>query len=231
MYDFFASLFGADNASTATWIAGFLALLVVLFLLWLFVRAIRRPRSADGRRSKHARLAVTDAAAIDPRRRLVLVRRDDVEHLIMIGGPTDIVIEQDIRRHTSARSLQTAEATPPAPKPVAPTPTPSKPKPSPAPVAAAKPVEPVTTPSVSKPSATRVEPAATPFVPKTDVSGDLSKAAAKVGSTVAAVGTVASQASAAPRVSAQSVEEPRADKPKASDDIEALLDEIAEPKK
>nr|WP_245317801.1 flagellar biosynthetic protein FliO [Ensifer sp. 1H6] len=37
-----------------------------------------------------------DAAAVDTRRRLVLVRRDDVEHLIMIGGPTDIVIESRI---------------------------------------------------------------------------------------------------------------------------------------
>jgi hypothetical protein len=34
---------------------------------------------------------------VDARRRLVLVRRDDVEHLILIGGPTDVVVERDIR--------------------------------------------------------------------------------------------------------------------------------------
>jgi hypothetical protein len=39
---------------------------------------------------------VLDAAAVDARRRLVLVRRDGIEHLIMIGGPTDIVIESGI---------------------------------------------------------------------------------------------------------------------------------------
>ncbi|MFD0917537.1 hypothetical protein ACFQ14_14090 [Pseudahrensia aquimaris] len=109
MTDFFAGLFGPEMAGTAMIIASLVALLLVLFLIWLVVRAIRRPRAAGGRRSKQARLAVTDAAAIDPRRRLVLVRRDDVEHLIMIGGPTDVVIEQDIRRLSSARSIQDVE--------------------------------------------------------------------------------------------------------------------------
>jgi hypothetical protein len=41
---------------------------------------------------------VIDAASVDGRRRLLLVRRDNVEHLVMIGGPTDIVIEQNIVR-------------------------------------------------------------------------------------------------------------------------------------
>jgi hypothetical protein len=49
------------------------------------------------------RLAVIDAAAVDGRRRLVLVRRDNVEHLLMIGGPTDIVVEPNILRAVSAR--------------------------------------------------------------------------------------------------------------------------------
>ena len=48
------------------------------------------------------RLAVTEQATVDSRRRLVLVRRDDVEHLIMTGGPVDVVIETDIAvRHVS----------------------------------------------------------------------------------------------------------------------------------
>ena len=44
------------------------------------------------------RLAVIDAAAVDGRRRLVLVRRDNVEHLLMIGGPADLVVEPNIVR-------------------------------------------------------------------------------------------------------------------------------------
>jgi hypothetical protein len=42
------------------------------------------------------RLEVVDQASIDGRRRLVLIRRDEVEHLIMTGGPVDVVIETGI---------------------------------------------------------------------------------------------------------------------------------------
>lgn len=42
------------------------------------------------------RLDVVDQANVDGRRRLVLVRRDNVEHLIMTGGPVDVVIETNI---------------------------------------------------------------------------------------------------------------------------------------
>jgi flagellar protein FliO/FliZ len=42
------------------------------------------------------RLGVIEQAPVDSRRRLVLVRRDDVEHLIMTGGPVDVVIETNI---------------------------------------------------------------------------------------------------------------------------------------
>lgn len=42
------------------------------------------------------RLGVVEAASVDGRRRLILVRRDNVEHLIMTGGPVDVVIETGI---------------------------------------------------------------------------------------------------------------------------------------
>lgn len=72
-----------------------LGLLCLVAVLW-FIR--NRPSSPfiRGGKNRQPRLAVLDAAAIDTRRRLVLVRRDDVEHLIMIGGPTDLVVESRI---------------------------------------------------------------------------------------------------------------------------------------
>ena len=42
------------------------------------------------------RLSVMEEAKVDRVRRLVLIRRDDVEHLIMTGGPVDVVIETGI---------------------------------------------------------------------------------------------------------------------------------------
>jgi hypothetical protein len=48
---------------------------------------------------------VVDAASVDGRRRLVLIRRDNIEHLLMIGGPGDVVIEQNIVRAAAAREV------------------------------------------------------------------------------------------------------------------------------
>ncbi|MGQ0673790.1 MAG: flagellar biosynthetic protein FliO [Hyphomicrobium sp.] len=42
------------------------------------------------------RLDVVEQANVDGRRRLLLVRRDEIEHLIMTGGPVDVVIETGI---------------------------------------------------------------------------------------------------------------------------------------
>lgn len=61
------------------------------------------PLSPLGPRGRQARLAVIDAAAVDARRRLVLIKRDNVEHLLMIGGPTDIVVESNITRTAASR--------------------------------------------------------------------------------------------------------------------------------
>src|SRR5262249_46846828 len=47
------------------------------------------------------RPAVIDQATVDSRRRLVLIRRDNVEHLLIIGGPSDVVVEQNILRATT----------------------------------------------------------------------------------------------------------------------------------
>jgi len=42
------------------------------------------------------RLTLCDSVMIDNERRIILVRRDDVEHLIMIGGAGDMIIEHNI---------------------------------------------------------------------------------------------------------------------------------------
>ena len=46
-----------------------------------------------------------DAATVDGRRRLVLIRRDNIEHLLMIGGPTDLVVEPNIVRAVGSREV------------------------------------------------------------------------------------------------------------------------------
>ena len=42
------------------------------------------------------RLSVIEIQSIDARRKLLLIRRDDVEHLIMLNGERDLLIESGI---------------------------------------------------------------------------------------------------------------------------------------
>src|SRR5436190_1697976 len=70
---------------------------------WLVRRFAGNRLGANTTRGRMPRLAVIDAAAVDGRRRLVLVRRDNIEHLLMIGGPTDVVVESNIVRALPGR--------------------------------------------------------------------------------------------------------------------------------
>ncbi len=46
--------------------------------------------------NKQKRLALIESTSVDSKHRLLLVRRDDVEHLILTGGPIDLVVETGI---------------------------------------------------------------------------------------------------------------------------------------
>ncbi|MDI7863904.1 flagellar biosynthetic protein FliO [Rhizobiaceae bacterium n13] len=82
-----------------------LALVCFAFVM-MYIRRRAPSPFVRGGKNRQPRLQVLDAAAVDARRRLVLVRRDDVEHLIMIGGPTDIVIESGIGELQEATPIQ-----------------------------------------------------------------------------------------------------------------------------
>lgn len=97
MMEWLVSIVPEGYANAILWLAAALALLIIVLFLIRIIRRFATGTFVAGGRNRRARLAVMDAAAIDSRRRLVLVRRDDVEHLILIGGPTDVVVEQDIR--------------------------------------------------------------------------------------------------------------------------------------
>jgi flagellar protein FliO/FliZ len=96
-------LFGEQGAKYATWVfTALILLLVVLAAIWLVRKALgdrlNFSEKAD-RRGRAPRLGVTESFTVDRQgRRLVMVRRDNTEHLIMIGGPNDVVIESNIVR-------------------------------------------------------------------------------------------------------------------------------------
>jgi len=78
-----------------------LALVFVIGLIGLLALAARRmgfgyPTTAfKGGRKK--RLSVVEITPLDGRRRLVLVRRDDTEHLLMLSPTRETVIETGIK--------------------------------------------------------------------------------------------------------------------------------------
>src|ERR1700754_1923773 len=98
----FETLFGAGQYGLKVVFATIVVLALLALTAWLLRRFGTERLGAGAARGRQPRLAVIDAASVDGRRRLVLIRRDNVEHLLMIGGPTDLVVEPNIVRAAGA---------------------------------------------------------------------------------------------------------------------------------
>lgn len=84
--------------STGAIVTSVLALGIVLVLIVLGLWALKfftRSTTTIGR-GRNRRLSVIDHMQVDARRQLLIIRRDNVEHLILTGGPEDLVIESGI---------------------------------------------------------------------------------------------------------------------------------------
>ena len=82
-----------------TYIAAFIFVLALIGLGAWVLRNVLHRGGVPGMPffpQKEKRLGVVEATSVDNRRKLVLVRRDEMEHLIMTGGPVDVVIETNI---------------------------------------------------------------------------------------------------------------------------------------
>jgi flagellar protein FliO/FliZ len=74
-----------------------LALVVGLIVVVAFVArrlGLGGRLAATGGRKR--RLAIVEVLPLDAKRRLVLVRRDAVEHLVLIGPESDVVVERGV---------------------------------------------------------------------------------------------------------------------------------------
>jgi len=69
--------------------AGFV--IVLILLIWLLRRAGSAVRTRRG-----DRLAILETRSIDKIRHLVLVQCDEEEHLLLIGGPTDVLVKANV---------------------------------------------------------------------------------------------------------------------------------------
>ena len=109
MRGWFESTFGAGALAAQIVVA-----LIVVIVLFGIVAAFARRRNKNSgpakARGRQPRLAVMDMADVDHRRKLLLIRRDNVEHLVMIGGPGDLVIESAIVRNRPAPQVSAPRA-------------------------------------------------------------------------------------------------------------------------
>lgn len=157
------TLFGFELSSGLRWIIAFAVVLLLVALLGFFLRRMSGGRlkfkGQGGGRARQPRLGVVDVYDLDRQRQLILVRRDNVEHLVMIGGASDVVVETNIMR-SGGRVAMPAPAEGLAERPLAlepearphvveePRPLPPSPVPAPA-----VPVEPVPPPRQQPPVA------------------------------------------------------------------------------
>lgn len=89
-----------DLNNLLIYVAAFIFIIALIALAAWMLKGLTGGRGGGGMsflRGRDRRLGVIEAANMDARRKLVLIKRDDVEHLIMIGGPIDIVVETGIQ--------------------------------------------------------------------------------------------------------------------------------------
>jgi hypothetical protein len=162
------SVAGPEYASALMWTLLALVALLVLLVAVKIVRGLTFGTFVAGGRNRKTRLAVMDAAAVDSQRRLVLVRRDDVEHLILIGGPSDVVVEQNIRllppSRRPAEEAQAVAAAPVPERPAQPEPA-ARPVRTPQPPVATPPRQPAPPPIVPAPPVQAAPPPPPPVSP------------------------------------------------------------------
>ncbi|MEZ5757024.1 MAG: flagellar biosynthetic protein FliO [Emcibacteraceae bacterium] len=75
---------------------GFVILLLAAFAYGAKKLGFIARVTVDQTNEKKKRLNIVEILPVDAKRRLMLIRRDDKEHLIMLGAERDLLIEQNI---------------------------------------------------------------------------------------------------------------------------------------
>lgn len=88
---------------------------LIVIALAVLAMIIYKALSSSVRGRRGQRLGISEYHEIDKTRRLVLVRRDDTEHLLLIGGGQDIVVESRINGQFGPSTAPDVEAQRPIP--------------------------------------------------------------------------------------------------------------------
>ncbi|MCR9212414.1 MAG: flagellar biosynthetic protein FliO [Proteobacteria bacterium] len=85
-----------DSVQYLKYIVGLLIVLGLIALVTLLARKFGMVPKVQRKPGSPSRLSISDMTAIDAKRRLVLIRRDEKEHLLLLGPERDLVVEQNI---------------------------------------------------------------------------------------------------------------------------------------
>ncbi|MEG3618377.1 flagellar biosynthetic protein FliO [Magnetovibrio sp. PR-2] len=92
------------------------ALMFVLGLIGVLTVLVRKygfgVASSEIRKGQDRRLGLVEVLPIDAKRRAVLIRRDDVEHLIVMGPESETVVETNIPARPSFAKMVDDVTTP-----------------------------------------------------------------------------------------------------------------------
>lgn len=81
------------------WTISLLFVIALILGLALLIKKFALPHSGNNklfRKNKKRRLEIIEQLTLDHKSRLVLIRRDDKEHLLLTGQTTDLLIEAGI---------------------------------------------------------------------------------------------------------------------------------------
>lgn len=102
---FLTSLFGGENNYLTFILALGIVIVMIVLAVWL-IKVVGQATRTVGR-GRNRRLAVVESIAIDQKRQAVIIRRDSAEHLIVIGGPNDLVVESGFEAPVLATAPRT----------------------------------------------------------------------------------------------------------------------------
>lgn len=108
---FITSLFGGSGNTILTAVFA-LGIVLVLIVLGVWLLKLVFSASTNVARGRNRRLGVIESMMLDSKRQLIIIRRDNVEHLILTGGPQDVVVETGIPVEDSPAGLTTRRAAP-----------------------------------------------------------------------------------------------------------------------
>lgn len=122
---FLTSLFGGSENTVLNAVFA-LGIVLVLIVLGLWVMKGFLSASNTLARGRSRRLTVVESVQIDAKHKVTIIRRDNVEHVVMTGGAQDVIIESGIPvekpalRRPAPATTQPAEAEPAEARPTLP---------------------------------------------------------------------------------------------------------------